>query len=196
MRLMLKRIRDATEKQCYLCADGDTEVIIKSEHKTKFHSIWLIVYELYTMTYTCHQYFKLVTNALHQYLKLVTKIFRLQHSSPISQTCHQNISSTTHVTNISSLSPISIYRSTIIYKTWNGTAMIVLDSILTNHKSVIWYSTKVTDPGAFGILLMKTKICRKKFTMPVSVTLVTTVAYKYIFLFTCFSQKSWLQWQC
>ena len=29
MRLMLKRIRDATDKQCYICADGDTEVIIK-----------------------------------------------------------------------------------------------------------------------------------------------------------------------
>ena len=41
LELMLKRIRDATDKKCYLCADGDTQVNIKLG--TKYKMLTLLI---------------------------------------------------------------------------------------------------------------------------------------------------------
>ena len=41
LELMLKRIRDATDKKCYLCANGDTQVIIKE--CTKYERLTLFI---------------------------------------------------------------------------------------------------------------------------------------------------------
>ena len=33
LELMLKKIRDATDKKCFLCADGDTQVVMNQSTK-------------------------------------------------------------------------------------------------------------------------------------------------------------------